>query len=164
MEGEGIIEDMSDPRVLTVICLVFVALGIYNIYRGDKQIRSARQAGVAVRWYKQITLLTGIEYLLLSIVFLLSAASRQVALTPGLQTIVPLLYLLLLVSAGIIAVIVIYQGIKNARVQRPPVGSTSAAIQASQTTTSPSQEEDAQHRRERRKKAAAARRRRSGKA
>src|SRR6266567_4469003 len=63
---------MSDPRFLAIFSVVFILLGSYNVYLGLKRINQARARGQQIVWYKQINLLTGIEYILLSVVFLLS--------------------------------------------------------------------------------------------
>ncbi|MGH2480685.1 MAG: hypothetical protein ACRDHW_13605 [Ktedonobacteraceae bacterium] len=166
---------MNDPRVLAVISLVFTLLGLYSISNGWRRLRAARLAGSSIRWYKQINILTGIEYLLLTCVFILSLANQPGTPTSGLHVfIVPLYFLLLLISA-VIAAIVIRQGLLNARASRAtarnmaPGKETRPAPELEAVDTPPasareSGEEQAQRQRERRKKAAAARRRRGGRA
>lgn len=159
---------MNDPRVLSIISLVFALLGAYNLYNGSRKMRDARQAGTPIRWYKQINVLTGIEYILLTFVFLLSLANQQGTINSSLRGLVlPLYFLLLLASAGI-AGIVIRQGILNTRALRADKQSQAPTpeleVDPEHASSKREQEETAQRQRERRKKAAAARRRRAGKA
>lgn len=164
---------MNDPRVLTIISIIFVLLGLYNISLGMRRIREARLAGNPLRWYKQVNLLTGIEYVLLVCVFLLSIVNQQGAVAPGLRGLVVPLYFLLLLASAVLAGIVIRQGLLNARAARTSGRSMMTTSQPRQDTQ-PMQsvstgakapgEEQAQRQRERRKKAAAARRRKAGKA
>lgn len=160
---------MTDPNILSIFGVVFILLGLYNINSGVKRMREAQRRGQTIRWYKQINVLTGIEYLLLSLVFLLSLSIRNNVLPLAFKSIVVPFYLLVLLSSAILAGFVIRQAIRNAR-QRP--GTT---IQRNGTSTADNrttdigstQEQQAlamQRRRERRQKAAAARRRRAGRA
>lgn len=162
---------MNDPHVISIIATIFSLLGVYNLFLGSRRIREARLAGQPMRWYKQTTLLTGIEYILLASVFLLSLASQQGNIAPGMRGLVAPLYFLLLIIAAIIAGLVIRQGILNSRAQRAASKARAAAATQSPVAMSDAralskreQEEQAQRQRERRKKAAAARRRRAGKA
>ena len=68
---------MNDPRLLSLFITIFVLLGGYNVYTGLKRLREARARGQSLTWYKQINLLTGIEYLLLSFVFTISLNIRN---------------------------------------------------------------------------------------
>lgn len=156
---------MNDPRVLSLICVVFALLGSYNLYNGSRRIRDARRSGKPLRWYKQINFLTGIEYIILTFVFLLSMANQQGTLNPGLRgLLVPLYFILLLAAAGI-AGMVIRQGILNTRASRANQQS-SVPGQSTQSAPPAKQRHDelSQRQRERRKKAAAARRRKAGRA
>lgn len=164
---------MNDPRVLSIVSLIFVLLGLYNVSTGTRRIREARLAGSPIRWYKQVNLLTGIEYILLTCVFLLSLANQQGAVTPGLRGLIVPLYFLLLLASAVLAGIVIRQGMLNARAAR--ANSSATPTSAARPETRPANVEQAasaqdhadeqiQRQRERRKKAAAARRRKAGKA
>src|SRR5258708_21016889 len=68
-----------------------------------------------MKWYKQINLLSGIEYILLALVFIISSAVRSNSLPRGLNNVVVPFYLVLLLAAAILAGLVIRQGIMNAR-------------------------------------------------
>lgn len=164
---------MTDPRIISIASTIFALLGAYSLYTGLRRMRDSRRAGQPIRWYKQTNLLTGIEYILLTFVFLLSLASQQGYLAPGLRGLLAPVYFLLLIPAAIIAGLVIRQTILSARknnINRRAALNTTHSAQASTLSENPrvlskrEQEEYAQRQRERRKKAAAARRRRAGKA
>ncbi len=158
------------PAILAIFILVFVGLGVYNIYSGQKRMRAARQQGQRLPWYKQINFLTGVEYLMLSLVFLISLDYNT--LPAGLKSIVIPFFFLTLALSGVLAVMVIRQGISNAR-RRPAPGTITQAsarsngkVQAENTTHYLTPEEKAariERRRKRRQNAATARRRKAGK-
>jgi hypothetical protein len=164
---------MNNPTFLTLFSLVFILLGMYSVFSGSKRIREAYTRGVTLTWYKQINILTGIEYILLALVFIVSTLVRSKAVPPALTGIVVPFYFVLLLAAAILAGLVIRQGIINARSIRAQSRS-STTIKSNGTSTIVKQEgaesvtEDQaanlQRRRERRRNAAAARRRRAGKA
>jgi hypothetical protein len=164
---------MNNPTFLTLFSLVFILLGMYNVFSGSKRIREAYARGVTLTWYKQINILTGIEYILLALVFIVSTLVRSKAVPPALTGIVVPFYFVLLLAAAILAGLVIRQGIINARTIRAQSRSSST-IKSSGTSDLVKQEgaesvtEDyatkLERRRERRRNAAAARRRRAGKA
>jgi hypothetical protein len=163
---------MSDPRILSVFSVVFVLLGVYNINTGLRRMRDARARNQRLVWYRQINILTGTEYILLALVFLITIGTRTGSLPSSLQNIVIPLYLVLLVAAAVLAGMVIRQGISNARQARNQAStqtlrsnSTSKAnqvVEADSHGVEPTA--NIQRRRTRRKNAAAARRRRGGKA
>jgi hypothetical protein len=164
---------MNNPTFLSLFSLVFICLGIYNVFSGSKRIREAHTRGVTLIWYKQIHILTGFEYILLALVFIVSTLVRSKAIPPALNGIVVPFYFVLLIAAAILAGLVIRQGIINARSIRAQ--SRSSSTIKSNGTSAIVKQEDAKYdaeenaayqerRRERRRNAAAARRRRAGKA
>jgi hypothetical protein len=164
---------MNNPTFLSLFSLVFILLGIYNVFSGSKRIREAYARGVTLAWYKQINILTGIEYILLALVFIVSTLVRSKAVPPALAGIVVPFYFVLLLAAAILAGLVIRQGIINARTIRAQSRSsstiksngTSAAVKQEGTeNTAEDHDANLERRRERRRNAAAARRRRAGKA
>lgn len=165
---------MNNPQFLTIFTIVFILLGCYNIYTGFKRLRQAQARGQKIAWYQQITLLTGIEYLLLSFVFLMSININNHTLPSSLKSIVVPFYLITLLCSAVLAGFVIRQGIVNARrTSQKSISQPSRNNVGSQTYESTGNDDKAslkqktisvQHRRERRQKAAAARRRHSGKA
>jgi hypothetical protein len=165
---------MNNPQFLTIFTIVFILLGCYNIYTGLKRLRQAQARGQKIAWYQQINLLTGLEYLLLSFVFLMSININNRTLPSSLKSIVVPFYLITLLSSAVLAGFVIRQAIVNSRrtsqkstsqPSRNSAGSQTYESTAADDITSLKQKTiSVQHRRERRQKAAAARRRRSGKA
>lgn len=165
---------MNNPTFLAIFSFAFILLGSYNIFSGFKRMRQARERGTSLFWYKQINILTGAEYILLALVFLISTAVRNKAIPTAFNGIIVPLYTGLLLAAAILAGLVIRQGIINARAIRAQSRSSSPTITSNGTSAIARQagdEEDPQQhatnmerRRERRRNAAAARRRRAGKA
>jgi hypothetical protein len=159
-----------DPRILALLCVGFIALGIYNIIKGRKQLLQTQSRGQRAVWYKQISILTGTEYILLSLAFLTSLSITYRWLPASFQPVVAPFYLLVLFGSAILAGVVIYQGFNKSRNQRPaPRGreEKSASVVVEHEPQEMTPEERAAYmrkRRERRQKAAAARRRRAGKA
>src|SRR6266568_7473941 len=94
---------MNNPTLLSLFSLVFIFLGIYNVFTGSKRIREAYARGVTLIWYKQINILTGVEYILLALVFIVSSLVRSKAIPPALNGIVVPIYFVLLLAAAILA-------------------------------------------------------------
>ncbi len=162
---------MNNPQFLTLFTIVFILLGAYNIYIGLKRRREAQKRGQTIAWYKQTNLLIGLEYLLLSFVFLMSININNHTLPSSLKSIVVPFYLIVLLGSAVLAAVVIRQSILNTRrtAQKTPAqpernGSVTNKLDSTYESDSKQQTQKVQHRRERRQKAAAARRRRSGKA
>lgn len=169
---------MNNPQFLALFSAVFLALAGYNLYTGYKQARDARLQGVRIKWFKQIKLLTGTEYLLLALVFILSIEYKNNAVPASIRGILLPLYLFFLLAAAVLAGLVIRQGILNARMLRAQGRATTTVPAAKSNGTSAVHREESEddemdeqqraalieRRRERRRNAAAARRRRAGKA
>jgi hypothetical protein len=163
---------MTDPRILSIVSIIFALMGSYSLYTGSRRIRDARRAGIRLRWYKQIAFLTGIEYILLTFVFLLTIANRSNQISSSERTETSVLFFFLLIAAAVVAGMVIRQGLldmRAARARRSQViaadrPSTPALEAAAKAPTREDPADQARHQRERRKNAAAARRRRAGKA
>jgi hypothetical protein len=163
---------MNDPRTLTLFTVAFILLGIYNVFSGRRRMREARARGQQVVWYRQINILTGLEFIFLSLIFLISLNSN--GFPSSVRAIVGIFYLLLLLISAVLAGFVIRQAIINTRTLKQ--GQSSQAIRdgtisrvneakengARENELTPEERAaNIQHRRERRQKAAAARRRRS---
>ena len=165
---------MNSPQFLTIFTIVFILLGCYNIFTGLRRLRTAQARGQKIAWYQQINVLTGLEYLLLSFVFLMSININNRTLPSSLKSIVVPFYLIALLSSAVLAGFVIRQAIVNSRrtsqksISQPSrnnVGNQTSESTGNDDITSSRQKKiSVQHQRERRQKAAAARRRRSGKA
>src|SRR5947209_7414914 len=167
-----IVIQMNDPQFLTIFTIVFILLGCYNIFIGLRRQREAQARGRKMAWYQQINLLTGLEYLLLSFVFMMSININNHTLPAGLRSIVVPFYLVTLLSSAVLAGFVIRQAFINSRRTRQTAASQPARNGLTENTYKPTDDEfttrqqasGLEHRRERRQKAAAARRRRSGRA
>ena len=169
---------MNNPQFLAIFSAVFLALAGYNLLTGFKRVRDARAHGVSIKWHKQINMLTGTEYLLLALVFMLSIEYKNPAIPASIRGILLPVYLFLLLAAAVLAGLVIRQGILNTRALRAQGRTTSVPTAKSNGNGAVRMEqiEDGEilgeqqravtieRRRERRRNAAAARRRRAGKA
>ena len=162
---------------LTIFMVIFILLGVYNVFTGLRRIRAAQARRQPIAWFRQINLLTGIEYLLLSLVFVLSLNLHNSAFPAFLKPLVVPFYLLILLLSAVIAGFVIRQAILNARLFRknPTAKANGTNVIAAKAAYSAEEAADEdmtaeqrattkQRQRERRQKAAAARRRRSGRA
>lgn len=168
---------MNSPQFLSIFSAIFLLLAGYNIFSGYKRLRDARIQNVRIKWFKQINMLTGIEYLLLAFVFLLSIEYKNNAVPNSIKGIVFPLYLLFLLAAAVLAGLVIRQGILNTRALRAQTRSGASTVKSNGTRAVRVEEYEGdesgnpqqrtvsiERRRERRRNAAAARRRRAGKA
>lgn len=169
---------MNNPQFLAIFSAVFLALAGYNLFTGYKRVRDARAHGVLIKWHKQINLLTGTEYLLLALVFMLSIQYKNPAIPKSVQGILLPLYLFFLLAAAVLAGLVIRQGILNTRMLRAQGRTTSVPtaksngngavrmerVEDDEMLSEQQRADTVERRRERRRNAAAARRRRAGKA
>lgn len=160
---------MNNPSILAIFSVVFILLGGYNVYVGLKRINQARARGQQTVWYKQINLLTGIEYILLSVVFLMSIGLRSGLIPSSMRIITTPFYIVVLLVTAVMAFMVIRQAFANSR--RPQVrtaAQSNGAVESADTGDNQMNTEQRaayqERRRERRRNAAAARRRRAGKA
>jgi hypothetical protein len=153
-----------DPRLVALLCLVFIGIGIFNIIQGRKRLRREQAQGQRSAWYKQPGILTGIEYILLSFMFLLNIGITSHWFPSDLNPIIYPLYLIILFTSAIMAGLIIYMSMQVARRRRAQMTNQEAQPTTPSTYKEVRSEATLQKRRERRKKAAAARRRRAGKA
>lgn len=160
---------MNNPTILTIFSVVFILLGIYNVFVGLRRMREAQERGTQIVWYKQINLLTGVEYILLALVFLMSLSRLSGLIPPGLSVIITPFYVVILAITAVMAFMVMRQAFINSRRPRAQTSSQSnganQVVDTSVDGLSPEQRAAQKERqRERRRNAAAARRRRAGKA
>jgi len=160
-----------DPRLIAVFCLVFIVMGAFYAYAGYKQLQRDRAEGLKAVWYKQIRILTGAEYILISIVFLLNMGILYKWFPPSLTPVMQPLYTVALIAAAILAGIVIFQTMRNPRRStlppRPKAQEPAPEEQKESKLDAMTPDQRAAYirkRRERRQKSAESRRRRSGKA
>ena len=104
---------MNDPRILTLFTVAFILLGIFNVFSGRRRMREARARGQQVVWYRQINILTGLEFIFLSLIFLISLNSN--GFPSSVRAIVGIFYLVLLLISAVLAGFVIRQAIINSR-------------------------------------------------
>ncbi|GER91444.1 hypothetical protein KDW_56060 [Dictyobacter vulcani] len=158
-----------DPRFTALISVLFIGMGLYNLYVGLKRLRASQARGYNLVWYKQVGILTGIEYSLLGIVLLLNLGISTGSFPDSLAVIIVPLYTVVLVLAAAVLVLILLQGIAASR-RRSTKATTAPTVQQDATDnpvrerTPEEQAAQDRRRRERRKKAAAARRRQSGRA
>ncbi len=155
-----------DARFTALLSVLFIAVGLFNLYIGRKRMFALRKAGRSVIWHKQTSILTGFEYALLGIVLILNSGISSGFFTNAQAVFVIPVYTGVLILAAIILAYLLFLRVTSHRVQN--ARATSQAVE--QTTSEPAaaqltpQERAAQtqRRRERRKNAASARRRQSG--
>ena len=160
-----------DPRIIALFCLLFIALGVFSIITGRRRLLAGRAQGLKLAWYRQVGILTGIEYILLAITFLTSASINAGWLPKSWSQFLVPLYIVMLFASILLAGLVIYQGLSASRRNRQAVANRENTVRTSSPVEKPEREMTAegravqmQKRRERRQKAAEARRRRAGKA
>ncbi|GHO82901.1 hypothetical protein [Dictyobacter formicarum] len=158
-----------DPRFTAIISVLFIAMGLYNCYIGQKRMRLMRARGDKTAWYKQVGILTGIEYSLLGVVLLLNLGISTGFFPESMAAIVVPLYTIVLLLAAAVLLLILLQTLAASRRRSRR---TSTPVHQPIVSEEPEQQKltaeqlaiQIRHRRERRKKAAAARRRQSGKA
>ncbi len=160
-----------DPRLIAVFGVLFVALGIFNLVLGRNRMLQMRASGQALPWYRQMGILTGIEYVLLGVVLLLNLGISSGFFPGSVAGLIVPLYTIVLILAAIVLVAMLLQGLRGVR-QRPrplapaPIATIDNQVreQEDKEISTAQKAESIQRRRERRQKAAAARRRQSGRA
>jgi membrane protein implicated in regulation of membrane protease activity len=160
---------MSDPRFLVTFAILFLLLGLYNAFNGYRRLRRAQEQGIPLTWYKQTLLLVGLEYILLSLVFLVRIGVIYNWLPKSLNGLIIPFYIVVLIPSAVLAGLIVRQGIASLRQTRQGPAQPSRVVKQSTTIDDEEEHEQRhsiqqQHRRERRQKAAAARRRRTGRA
>ena len=159
---------MSGLQLVALLCVMFLALGAFNILMARRRQQRESAMGIHYPWYKRLTILTSVEYVLLALAFLLNLGLQYHWLPTSLSPLVIPAYIVLLLASGLLAGFIIYQGMDNARKRRTSTVTPQTNVVLQQTSTkamTPAEREAlARRKRERHHKAAAARRRRAGKA
>ena len=161
-----------DPRLIAIFCLLFIGLGAFSIFTGTRRMQEARARGQRIVWYRQVGILTGVEYILLAFTLLFSISINAGWLPKSWSQFLVPVYIVILLASLLLAGLVLFQGFTASRRNRQaPARGANVPARASRPVERPqpvlSTEERAvqtQKRRERRQKAAEARRRRAGKA
>src|SRR5204862_8018502 len=87
-----------------------------KLLSGLRRTREARARGRQATWYGQINILTGLEFIFLSLIFLISLNSN--GFPSSVRAIVGIFYLVLLLLSAVLAGFVIRQAILNTRAMR----------------------------------------------
>ena len=162
------------PQLIALFCIMFIALGIFNILMARRRQRAEGLSGIRTPWYKQVGILTGIEYILLASIFLLNLGISYKLLPASLNRIILPFFLILVLASALLAGFVIFTNIQRRRglpAHKVQVNTNANTRLESRATPSivgdmtvEEREVYMQKRRERRQKAALARRRKAGKA
>ncbi|GAC1358194.1 MAG: hypothetical protein NVS2B12_00440 [Ktedonobacteraceae bacterium] len=164
---------MFDPRLVTVFGILFVGLGIFNLVLGRNRMLQMRLSGPTLPWYRQIGILTGIEYILLGVVLLLNVGISSGVFSGSSARFVVSLYTIVLLLAALVLSTMLLQFLLGRRGRaRPTFPAQTATIEAQEGSETSNgkgmapepKAESMQGQRERRQKTASARRRQSGRA
>jgi len=146
------------PWLFPLLGLIFLGLGFFTIVLARKRRRLARTLGQPTAWYKDLTLLTGLEYALLGVNVFLNQFKDWIP--APLKPTFAFFFAGIIVLTAVLLLIVVFRLLKQPRQTRQipkPIETTKA------DTRSPEERAvDVQRKRERRQKAAAARRRQAG--
>jgi glucan phosphoethanolaminetransferase (alkaline phosphatase superfamily) len=165
-------------QLIVLFCVMFIALGIYNILIARRRRQREGLQGIHTPWYKQTATLVGIEFVLLAFIFLLNIGISYGILPTSLDSVLVPFVLILMLASGVLAGFVIYQGFTSMQRRRSlaasgaqmstvdtvHIANTGSTRTSSGTMTPEERAAYAQKRRDRRQKAAFARRRKAGKA
>lgn len=152
-----------DPRLLAIVGILFLALGGFSFVVARRRLRATQMQGQPAVWYKDLGLITSIEYVLLGILVCLNLTSNVVLGGP-LRAARDILYAFVLFLTIVALLTVVFLMLKRPR-RRQAAPQTVTNIQVDADTQS-SEERAAilQRKRERRQNAAATRRRHAGRA
>src|SRR5579883_658322 len=120
----------SDPRLVVLLSALFVGLGIINFVLGQKRAQQAKAAGRSLPWYRQLGILTAIEYVLLALVLLLHLGASSHVLPQDLDALVTPLYIIVLIIAAIVLFVMLFFGLRDRNRSRPaqPAVATTATV------------------------------------
>jgi hypothetical protein len=150
------------PWLFPFVGVLFLSLGIFTVVLARKRLRQARALGQPAVWYKDLTLLTGLEYILLGINVFLNVSRNWIP--AQFQSIFAFFFAGTLVVTVILLLAVLFLLIRRPR-QTLQATQAASTVEADIDTRSPKERAaEAQRKRERRQKAAAARRRHTGRA
>jgi hypothetical protein len=161
-----------DPRLIAIFCLLFIGLGAFSIFTGTRRMQEARARGQRIIWYRQVGILTGVEYILLAFTFLFSISINAGWLPRGWSQFLVPVYIVILLASLLLAGLVLFQGFSASRRNRQaparradvPTRTSHPAERSQPVLSAEERAAQTQKRRERRQNAAEARRRRAGKA
>jgi hypothetical protein len=153
-----------NPFLLTVIGVLFLGIGFFSIVLARKRLQHARALGQPAVWYKNLGLLTGLEYTLLGIIIFLNLLGSQIPAPSPFRAAIDIVFAGILLLAIILLLVVVFTMLRQPRPTRQALQAAST-VEADAERQSPEERAaEAQRKRERRQKAAAARRRHTGRA
>ena len=91
-----------DARFTALLSVLFIAVGLFNLYIGRKRMFALRKSGLSAIWYKQTSVLTGFEYALLGIVLILNSGISSGFFSNSQAVLVIPAYTVALILAAII--------------------------------------------------------------
>jgi hypothetical protein len=152
-----------NPFLLTLIGVLFLGIGFFSIVLARKRLQQARALGQQAIWYKNLGLLTGLEYTLLGIIIFLNLLGSQIPAQSPFRVAVDIIFAGILLLAIILLLAVVFTMLRQ-RPKRQALQTVSTAEANADRLSPEEQAAETQRKRERRQKAAAARRRRAGRA
>ena len=150
------------PWLFPLIGALFLGLGFFTVILARKRLRQARALGQPAIWYKDLPLLTGLEYTLLGINVFLNLSKDWIP--TQFQSIFAFFFISIIIVTVILLLVVLFLLMKQPRQTRQapqPVTTREADTDARSPEERAAQ---VQRKRDRRQKAAAARRRHAGRA
>jgi hypothetical protein len=153
-----------NPFLLTFIGLLFLGIGFFSIVLARKRLQQARALGQPAVWYKNLGLLTGLEYTLLGIIIFLNLLGSQIPAQSPLRAAVDIIFAGILLLAIILLLAVVFTMLRQPRRTRQTLQAVSTVEADAHRQSPEEQAAETQRKRERRQKAAAARRRHAGRA
>lgn len=147
------------PSIVIALCGFFLVMAIINVIIGRRRQQDARAQGTLISWYKQASILTAIEYILLMGVLLLNLGMTMGWFPESISWFIVSLYVSLLVLAAIALGGIVFWSIRGTRKTSTISTQKNAIIQ--NTSTRQQQAMRNQKQRERRQKT---RRKRAGRA
>lgn len=159
---------MAGLQLVALLCIMFLALGIFNILMARRRQQRENALGIYYPWYKRLTILTSVEYILLALAFLLNLSLQYHWLPTNLSVLVVPAYIVMLIASGLLAGFIIYQGMDNARKRRSLSSTTQQTTMvtrkaSAKSMTTAERAAALKRKRERRHKAVETRRHRAGK-
>ena len=147
---------------MDILGVLFLGIGLFSIILARKRLRQAHAQWQPAIWYKNLGLLTGFEYILLSIVVFSNLYSDKIP--DQFKPTFAIFYTSILFLTVLLLLAVLFLWLKQPR-QTHQASQSASNREANIETQSPEERAATlQRKRERRQKAAAARRRHAGRA
>jgi hypothetical protein len=150
------------PWLFPLVGLLFLGIGFFTIVLARRRLRHARALGQPVTWYKDLTLLTGLEYTLLGVNIFLDQLKNWIP--AQFQSVFGFFFVGVLLVTAVLLLAVVFLLLRRPRPTRQAAQPVSTREADTNTLSPEEQAAKTQRKRERRQKAAAARRRHAGRA